>query len=975
MAPSVAWLFVIGVVLSGACGNAVAPSVAESDGGGCVPGAPCDDGDPCTADDKCVDGDFCEGTPYECSDGKECTVDSCDGAGGCVFEIQAGACLINGVCRLEGEPHPELPCKECTPAVSKTEWSADDTNECDDGDLCLEGEHCSDGECVPGKEKKDCDDGNPCTTDSCVPETGCEWEPTSEPCDDGDKCTEEDTCSDGACLGKPVECDDGNPCTENSCDKDEGCVAVPNEKPCDDGDACTVGDICKNGKCSAGSTAPDCDDQNVCTDDFCDPLTGCQHEPNASPCDDGDACMTGDTCLEGECMPGPDEVDCDDGNNCTADSCQPDKGCLHEPELLACDDGNACTVGDTCEKGACASGPALLDCDDENPCTNDLCESASGCAYAFNSAVCSDGSECTVGDVCAEGVCTGQTKVCDDGNPCTTDTCNPKVIGGCVQAPNDLPCDDNDPCTLGDTCVGGVCMPGAGKLMCDDFNQCTQDACVKGVGCQSTNAPLPCDDGNACTVGDYCGAGNCIGGVNACSCQSDADCAMKEDGDQCNGTLFCDKAQMPYSCRVDPATVIVCNKALDTACSVQQCLPQTGKCLPVAVNDSMPCDDGNQCTSFDKCSSGTCSGTPIPACGVGAACLSDKDCSVGLSCVASMPGGYCVKANCDVLGCPAGSTCWAMSNGGHWCLKNCSGPCDGIGWEGCCAGELLSWCQDGALELLDCSANPTCGWSAADGYYDCGTVGTSDPGGLHPKDCAGLSQCRLTDSYECDNDGACWCGDSVCTPGKPICNGSVATSCNACGSGPTPGGVDCSALGQVCYVGKCTQQVIVADRWVLVGNGVVQDLKTGLFWTQQGPAAPSLLFGPAQQYCTGLALGGIDSWRLPTIDELRSLVVGCPLTATGGACGVGVGCLTCVPNSTNDCGSNCGGCAAGGGPASSGCYFEAGVWSGGCAKAWSSSTCNSSTESWIIYFNNAQIIDQWAKAAEKTAQAWCVAGP
>ena len=151
----------------GVCGDC--PDSAECSEGvcgppACTPDEPCDDGDPCTYDDACVEG-VCSGTAYNCDDGKVCTEDVCDGAGNCDSKIKPGKCLIDGSCFGNGDLKPGNGCRECLSSVSKSEWSADDSNECDDGDACLEGEHCSEGECVAGGKAVECDDGNPCTDD------------------------------------------------------------------------------------------------------------------------------------------------------------------------------------------------------------------------------------------------------------------------------------------------------------------------------------------------------------------------------------------------------------------------------------------------------------------------------------------------------------------------------------------------------------------------------------------------------------------------------------------------------------------------------------------------------------------------------------------------------------------------------------------------------------------------------------------
>jgi len=71
------------------------------------------------------------------------------------------------------------------------------------------------------------------------------------------------------------------------------------------------------------------------------------------------------------------------------------------------------------------------------------------------------------------------------------------------------------------------------------------------------------------------------------------------------------------------------------------------------------------------------------------------------------------------------------------------------------------------------------------------------------------------------------------------------------------------------------------------------DPATALCWQNpslaSGPRNP-LSWDEAVAYCNSLHESG--SWRLPTINELRSLVHGCPETETGGACGMTNACLS-----------------------------------------------------------------------------------
>lgn len=233
------------------------------------------------------------------------------------------------------------------------------------------------------------DDSNPCTVDSCDQAGNAVHLPVGNGarCADETVCNGDETCRDGACTaGTPLEIDDKNGCTVDGCHPVEGIThtPAPADTPCDDGDPCNGTEKCNGmGACQRGP-APPLDDGNPCTLDSCGP-DGIRHDPlpNGSSCADANACDGTETCQAGVCTPdSPPPVD--DGNPCTADSCDPRLGVRHVPigDGGSCDDGNQCTLTDVCVQGVC-EGRDLVQC-----FPKDVCHIPGVCAP--DSGLCSD---------------------------------------------------------------------------------------------------------------------------------------------------------------------------------------------------------------------------------------------------------------------------------------------------------------------------------------------------------------------------------------------------------------------------------------------------------------------------------------------------------------------------------------------------------------------------------------------------------
>lgn len=126
------------------------------------------------------------------------------------------------------------------------------------------------------------------------------------------------------------------------------------------------------------------------------------------------------------------------------------------------------------------------------------------------------------------------------------------------------------------------------------------------------------------------------------------------------------------------------------------------------------------------------------------------------------------------------------------------------------------------------------------------------------------------------------------------------------------------------------------------------DAENGLAW-ELVPMGGNPNVADALGYCDSLTLLGAGGWRVPTVDELRSLMLGCADTQTGGACGLTEDCATA------DCRDDaCDGCidTPGGGPAA-GCYWNPNL-QGQCGGYWSSTSAGGGF-GWIVDYADGTI--------------------
>ena len=255
-----------------------------------------------------------------------------------------------------------------------------------------------------------------------------------------------------------------------------------------------------------GSATVTEDGTQICTDDgFGLYKSGWGGAPPPPPpptcvngCDDGNPC-TSDSCQDGSCVhePANEGGKCDDGSGCGTAACEGGTCVFSEQaeDGSACDDGNDCTEGESCQGGSCTGTD--VECDDGNDCTEDRCERGKGCQYPPKTgASCDDEDLCTEMDVCDDaGACAGKTKECEqDEDICSEHLCD-AMTGECKPEARNVGnrCGDMD---IEDQCGGYVCNDEA--------------KCAPPPGQEDTDG-RECDDEKDCTDEDKCESGKCKG--------------------------------------------------------------------------------------------------------------------------------------------------------------------------------------------------------------------------------------------------------------------------------------------------------------------------------------------------------------------------------------------------------------------------------------------------------------------------------
>ncbi len=365
-------------------------------------------------------------------------------------------------------------------------------------------------------------------------------------------------------------------------------------------------------------------------------------------------------------------------------------------------------------------------------------------------------------------------------------------------------------------------------------------------------------------------------------------------------------------------------------CTDDLCLPLSGCAYSP---NTLPCDDGQVCTTFDTCAEGLCLGTAVPGCddvdcGDGVCSESENCGSCPLDCN-PLGGGTCA-GTCDPTAspssCNAGFACTPIMdgdlflepvlNGNGWCAYPCEGDgdCDGgtcVAVEGLSSkGICADTCQEdqpgacgpthtcvpmaGGLGLGFCLPGPACP-KTSDPTCQCAKVAGLTSKGFCASGChVGKADVCPAAVGQCVTLSALQYHQGLCVGSSQSCDPLVLESCGGntvCrpvgGPGFSGGALVCLPFGTLEEGSPCD-----AENFNACGPGLL---------CHQGGCLD--LCHPSTSTClTGSCLDLSASYGLAA-----DSVGVCTTFCGDGSCGDSEGCLTCPA----DCGICQGGCGDG----------------------------------------------------------------
>lgn len=366
---------------------------------------------------------------------------------------------------------------------------------------------------------------------------------------------------------------------------------------------------------------------------------------------------------------------------------------------------------------------------------------------------CKTNSDCAGVDAgpCRRATCDTVKSLCrlgdlPDGTPCTADACKSGQVcavgacgGGTAAAP------DCGAHVCGTDLCGNACGTCAAGATCNADGQCDVVPCgdVPEEGCCTADGTLRfCEAGGLMTL--ECAAGGTLCGWDGPN--AFYDCAAPSASPEPTGAV-------PYLCAGETCA---------NACADRECGFDCGESCGT-------CGEGKRCSDAGTCEDCTCDGKSCGDDGCGKACgtCGSAELCEDNVCVANLCGdvsaaGCCTPAS-DLFWCEDGAlqtiacagnsaTCgWSAENAFYNCGEAPAGdpagefprgcpdlpePCGGFSPLGCCDGDTVRFCEDGAPDSIVCQDG--CGWEAdgrdGAGWYNCGGAG-ADPSGVNPLSC------------------------------------------------------------------------------------------------------------------------------------------------------------------------------------------------------------------------------------------------
>jgi hypothetical protein len=478
----------------------------------------------------------------------------------------------------------------------------------------------------------------------------------------------------------------------------------------------------------------------------------CSASPGSKPTGTGD-------------IPPPLNQPCDTDNDCGTSGlkCDPLRGCL------TCVFDWHCAKGERCTDDGCKV---------PLPCTSDAaCKDkpkASHCDPVLGECVgCRGESDCPSKSHCIERSCVTYTP-CVNSRDCAEGTVCDRDAGECVECLGSGDCEKDKEvcvaahcvpkCTSDKECAGrnqlchhekGYCADCVEQEDCPSIYYCAHDLCKLDV----------CKPGDTICQG-LSGYGVCNAngsGYEPRSCPISTTCSL-EGASGCKPWICTPGTS---DCTADGKTVKECamdglSFASERDCEGDGEICYLAECRPKA------CEPGSvfcQGSELRECVANGTNSTVKLACSVGQYCDSKTQACAAQKCApgASLCDGD-IATHCDSVGSGPVSGGTKCSDDGRACFN---GECRAVICDG-------PFCKDGN------------GWS-------CLENGTSSK----------LSTTCSANNY-CLN-GSCYV--DKCTGGQAVCNGNVATTCKADGSGVEDGGTDCAGAGKACDKGACVAKV------------------------------------------------------------------------------------------------------------------------------------------------------------------------